>query len=287
MNILTKKTLLQKILLYIFLIIFCIPFIMPFLYMLSTSLKTDDQIFDTEVAKRGFMIKDLIPKPITLDNYPNSMKSVPFLQYIKNTIILCFFNVLGAIFSCSLVAYGFARIKFSGRDTLFFLMLATMALPAQVTMIPVFIIFKNLGWYDTFLPLIVPAFFGNAFFIFLLRQFFMTIPDELSEAAKIDGASEWKIFWQIVLPLAKPALATVALFQFLATWNDFFTPLLYINNPMKYTIAYGLQQFMSSYSGRWAELMAASCIFILPIIIIFFLAQKTFVQGIATTGGKS
>lgn len=287
MNILTKKSPLQLAFLYIFLIIFCLPFMMPFAYMVSTSLKGDAQIFDAKVAERGFMAKDLVPKPFVWNNYPKSMKSVPFLQYIKNTLKLCILNVIGAVISCSMVAYGFARIKFAGKETWFFIMLSTMALPVQVTMIPVFVIFKNLGWYDTFLPLIIPSFFGNAFFIFLLRQFFMSIPEELSEAARIDGANEWKIFYQIVLPLAKPALATVALFQFLATWNDFFYPLLYLNNPMKYTIAYGLQQFMSSYGGRWAELMAASCVFTIPIIIIFFLAQKTFVQGIATTGGKN
>ncbi|MBR4748011.1 MAG: carbohydrate ABC transporter permease [Abditibacteriota bacterium] len=287
MDIINKKTPLQKALLYIFLIVFCLPFMMPFVYMVSTSLKGDDQIFDPAQAERGFRVSDLVPDPVVWDNYPQSMKSVPFLQYIKNTIVICFFCVIGAVLSSSMVAYGFARMKFAGRDALFYTMLATMALPGQVTMIPVFVIFKNLGWYDTFLPIIVPSFFGGAFFIFLLRQFFMTIPEELSEAARLDGASEWTIFSRVILPLAKPALATVALFQFIGSWNDFFGPLLYINNPMKYTIAYGLQQFMSSYGGRWAELMAASCVFTLPIIVIFFLAQKTFVQGIATTGGKS
>ena len=287
MDIINKKTPLQKALLHIFLIVFCLPFMMPFVYMVSTSLKGDEQIFDPAQAERGFVVKDLIPDPFVWDNYPKSMQSVPFLQYIKNTIVICFCCVIGAVISSSMVAYGFARMKFAGRDALFYTMLATMALPGQVTMIPVFVIFKNLGWYDTFLPIIVPSFFGGAFYIFLLRQFFMTIPEELSEAARLDGASEWTIFSRVILPLAKPALATVALFQFIGSWNDFFGPLLYINNPMKYTIAYGLQQFMSSYGGRWAELMAASCVFTLPIIVIFFLAQKTFVQGIATTGGKS
>lgn len=287
MDIINKKTPLQKALLYIFLIIFCLPFMMPFVYMISTSLKGDDQIFDPAQAERGFAIQDLIPDPVMWDNYPKAMQSVPFVQYIKNTIVLCFFSVIGVVISSAMVAYGFARMKFAGRDALFYMMLATMALPGQVTMIPVFVIFKNLGWYDTFLPIIVPCFFGSAFYVFLLRQFFMTIPEELSEAARIDGAGEWTIFSRVILPLAKPALATVALFQFIGSWNDFFGPLLYLNNPMKYTIAYGLQQFMSSYGGRWAELMAASVVFTLPIIIIFFLAQKTFVQGIATTGGKN
>jgi multiple sugar transport system permease protein len=146
--------------------------------------------------------------------------------------------------------------------------------------------FRALGWYGTFLPLIVPAFFGNPFYIFLLRQFFQTIPEDLAEAARIDGAGEWRIFHQIMLPLAKPALATCALFQFLGTWNDFFGPLLYINDPEKYTVAYGLQQYLSSYGGEWAQLMAVACIFTIPIIILFFLAQRTFIQGISTTGTK-
>jgi len=191
------------------------------------------------------------------------------------------------VFSSALVAYGFARLKFKGRDALFFIMISTMALPAEVTMVPVFTLFRIVGWYGTFLPLIVPYFAGNALFIFLLKQFFQTIPEELAEAARMDGSSELRIWWQIMLPLAKPALATVALFQFLATWNDFFGPLLYINDPSRYTLAYGLQQFMSSYGGKWAQLMAGSCIFTIPIIVLFFLAQRTFIQGIATTGGKN
>jgi len=166
-------------------------------------------------------------------------------------------------------------------------MISTMALPGQVTMIPVFTLFRELGLYGTFLPLIIPSLFGNAFFIFLLRQFFRTIPEELAEAARVDGASEWTIFTRVMLPLAKPALATCALFQFLHTWNDFFGPLLYIDNPDRYTLAYGLQQFMSSYGGKWAQLMAGASIFTVPIILLFFFAQKTFIQGISTTGSKA
>ena len=165
-------------------------------------------------------------------------------------------------------------------------LLMSMALPGQVTMIPQFLLFSELGWYGTLLPLIIPSFFGVPFFIFLLRQFFMTIPEELLEAARLEGASEWQILWQVVLPLSKPALATCALFQFLHTWNDFFGPLLYLNNPEHYTLAYGLQQFLSSYGGQWAQLMAASTMFIAPVIVLFFLTQKTFIQGIATTGSK-
>jgi multiple sugar transport system permease protein len=169
---------------------------------------------------------------------------------------------------------------------MFLVMIATMALPGQVTMIPVFSLFRSLGWYGTYLPLIVPAFTASAYYVFLLTQFFKTVPTEMSEAAKVDGANEWTIFRRLVLPLSKPALATCALFQFIGTWNDFLGPLLYVNDPAKYPLAYGLQQFVSHYGGFFAQLMAAATIFTLPIIVLFFFAQKTFIQGISTTGGK-
>jgi multiple sugar transport system permease protein len=206
--------------------------------------------------------------------------------YLRNTLVLCIGTVVGAVASSALVAYGFAKIEFAGRGVLFAIMIATMALPGQVTMIPVFSLFRSLGWYGTYLPLIVPAFTASAYYVFLLTQFFRTIPTEMSEAARVDGAGEWTIFRQLVLPLSKPALATCALFQFIGTWNDFLGPLLYVNDPAKYPLSYGLQQFVSHYGGFYAQLMAASTIFTLPIIILFFFAQKTFIQGIATTGGK-
>ncbi|MCW3060045.1 MAG: sugar transporter permease, partial [Capsulimonas sp.] len=193
----------------------------------------------------------------------------------------------GAVFSSALVAYGFGRLEFRGKSALFMLMIATIALPAQVTMVPVFALFRWLHWYGTYLPLIVPAFCGAPFYIFLLTQFFRKLPSELAEAARLDGASEWRIFWQIMLPLSKPALATCALFQFLGTWNDFLGPLLYINDPKRYTLAYGLQQLLSTHGSEWASLMADSTIFIIPIVILFFFTQKTFVSGIATTGSKN
>jgi multiple sugar transport system permease protein len=271
----------------VFLLILCIPFVLPLAWMLSTSLKDDSQIYARGGQQSAVSLRSLIPTPAKWSNYAEAVKTVPVGTYLKNTLFLCAANVLGAVLSSAVVAYGFARMRFRGRDALFMLMIATMALPGQVTMIPVFALFRFLGWYGTFLPLVVPAFCGNAFYIFLLRQFFRTIPEELAEAARIDGAAEWRIFWQLMLPLAKPALATCALFQFLGTWNDFFGPLLYINDPSRYTLAYGLQQFMSSYGGEWAQLMAGASIFTVPIIILFFLAQRTFIQGIATTGGKA
>ena len=276
----------RRVLTHVVLLALCVPFAMPLVWMLSTSLKTDAQIFPREGESKTLSFHSLLPDPVEWSNYPKALKTVPFGTYLQNTLFLCAMNVIGAVFSSAVVAYGFARLKFPGRDALFLVMISTMALPGQVTMIPVFAMFRMLGWYGTFLPLFVRSFFGNPFYVFLLRQFFRTIPEDLAEAARIDGAGEWRIFSRIMLPLAKPALAVVALFQFLGTWNDFFGPLLYINDPSRYTLAYGLQQFMSSYGGKWAQLMAGACVFTVPIILLFFLAQKTFIQGISTTGGK-
>jgi multiple sugar transport system permease protein len=277
----------QRLVTHVVLIALCVPFALPLVWMLATSLKGDAQIFAREGQTQTLSVRSLLPSPIQWSNYPAALQTVPFGTYLQNTLFLCAMNVLGAVLSSAIVAYGFARIQFPGRDVLFLVMISTMALPGQVTMIPVFAMFRWLGWYGTFLPLFVPSFFGNPFFIFLLRQFFRTVPEDLAEAARIDGAGEWRIFWQVMLPLARPALAVVALFQFLGTWNDFFGPLLYINDPSRYTLAYGLQQFMSSYGGKWAQLMAGACVFTLPIILLFFLAQKTFIQGISTTGTKT
>ena len=269
------------------LVVLCLPFVLPLVWMISTSLKPDAQIFSQGAKETAALIRDLIPHPVKWSNYSEAVHTVPLGAYLRNTLMLCAANVIGAVLSSAIVAYGFGRLKFWGRDALFMVMVATMAMPGQVTMIPIFALFRWLGWYGTFLPLIVPSFCGSAFYIFLLRQFMRIIPEELAEAARIDGAGECRIFGQIVLPLATPALATCALFQFLSTWNDYFGPLLYINDPSKYTLAYGLEQFMSSYGGEWAQLMAGACIFTLPVIVLFFLTQRTFIQGIATTGGKA
>lgn len=268
------------------LIMLAIPAALPMLWMLSTSLKADTQVYATS-SGGGFSLSSLIPSPAVWSNYPKALATVPFDQYLRNTLMLGVVCVIGAVVSSAFVAYGFARIDFRGRNILFGLLIATMALPGQVTMIPVFELFRNLGWYGTYLPLVVPAFGGAPFFVFLMVQFFKTLPEDLFESARLDGAGELRIFVQMVLPLAKPALATCALFQFLGTWNDFMGPLIYINDPSKYTLAYGLQQFMSAYGGQWAQLMAASIVFTLPIIVLFFFAQRTFIQGIATTGGKN
>ncbi len=219
-------------------------------------------------------------------NYPSGLTFIPFTRYLLNTLLICALVVAGTLLSCSLVAYGLARIRWRGRNALFYVIIATMMLPFQVTMVPIFVVFARLGWVDSVLPLIVPAFFGNAFFIFLLRQFFLTIPDELADAARIDGCSEWDIYWRVVLPLAKPALATVGLFAFMNTWNDYVGPLIYLSDASKYTLSLGLASFSSQYGSYPGMLMAVTAVMTIPIIILFFLAQRTFIQGITLTGIK-
>lgn len=227
------------------------------------------------------------PAPGAPPRPPNPEQDAGFPQFFANTVIVCVLGVIGTVLSNALVAYGFARLKWRGRDAFFALTLATMMVPFPVLMVPLYGLFKELGWIGTLLPLWVPAWFGGAFNIFLLRQFFRTIPEELSEAARIDGASEWRIFWRVILPLSKPVLAVVALFHFLYAWNDFLGPLLYLTRRPTYTLALALQQYQSQQGGvQWHHLMAASAVVILPVVVLFFFTQKTFVQGIATTGSK-
>lgn len=264
---------------YIILTVGAIVVSIPFLWMVSTSLKTLEDVW--------VIPPQWIPKPAIWKNYVDALTVMPFLKYTINTLIITIGTIIGTLLSASLVAYGFSRLRFPGRDVLFVLLLATMMIPGQVTLIPTFILFKYLGWIDTFLPLIVPSFFGgSAFAVFLLRQFFMTIPVELDEAATLDGCSPLGIYWRIILPLSKPALGTLAIFVFMFCWNDFLGPLIYINSMDKRTIALGLNSFLGMYGGDWNLMMAASVIFLLPCLIIFFLAQKAFVQGIVVGGIK-
>jgi multiple sugar transport system permease protein len=210
-----------------------------------------------------------------------------FWVYFKNSLIIAFFTIVGALVSNAPVAYAFARLKFPGRDLLFIIVLATLMLPYQVTMIPLYLLFNDiLGWKNTFLPLLVPAFFANAYDVFLLRQFFRTIPEEMCDAARVDGASEWQIFTRIILPLSVPVLATVSVFTFLYAWNDFTGPLLFLDKPSMFTMALGLRDFQVQRTMVWNQLMAASVVFTIPIVIAFFFAQKTFIQGIKLTGSK-
>jgi len=225
-----------------------------------------------------------------LDKYINSyrwaLRYIPFDRQLRNTILLVVLNVLGQLFAGSLAAYAFARLNFYGRNFLFGLLLATMMLPAQVTMIPNFVLWKTLGWYDTLRPLWVPAWFGSAFFIFLLRQFFMTIPKELEDAAKIDGCGFFGIYWRIMLPLAAPALATVAIFAFMGAWNEFVQPLVYLSDERLFPLSLGLNQFRQEQAAEWSWLMAASTMMMLPVIAVFFFCQRYFIQGVTLTGLK-
>jgi multiple sugar transport system permease protein len=253
--------------------------IFPFLWLVSTSLKQQSQIF--------LYPPQWIPNPIRWENYSEALTQLPFARYTLNTLVITVFTMAGVLLTSSLAAYGFARTHFPGRDIIFMVLLSTLMLPYAVIMIPQYIMFKYLGWIDTNLPLIVPFWFGGGIFnIFLLRQFFRTIPPDLIEAARIDGAGELRIYAQIVLPLAGPALAVVAIFTFINTWNDFLGPLIYLSSQDKFTIALGLSAFKGLFSTRWEYLMAASTVMITPIIVLFFLTQRYFVQGIAMTGTK-
>jgi multiple sugar transport system permease protein len=253
-------------------------FALPFLWMVSTSLKPDRQVFAFP--------PQWLPRPIRWDNYPGALHAFPFWRYLGNTLLLCGATVVGSLISCALPAYAFARIPFRGREVLFVLMLCTIMLPAQATMLPVFLLFRWLGWIGSFRPLWVPTFFGNAFYIFLLRQFFRTIPRDLSDAARIDGCGEGGIFWRIVLPLSKPALASVALFSFIGTWTDFLGPLVYLHDERQFTLALGLTSFLGRHGAEWNLLMAAATVVTAPLILLFLLTQRTFVKGVALTGLK-
>ncbi len=273
-----RAKLISKVLAYIILSGLSVIYILPFLWLVSTSLKPDHLLYKFPPV--------WIPNPIQWSNYPKALQYITFFTYLKNTLTICTFATLGTLISCSLVAYSFARIDWDGRDIFFIVMLSTMMIPYQVTMIPLFIVFKKLNWLNTFRPLIIPYYFGSPFYIFLLRQFFMTIPIELADAARIDGCSELGIYRRVILPLSKPALATVALFSFVAHWHDFLAPLIYLKDDTKYTLSLGLQQFQRQYGAEWSLLMATSVVITIPIIILFFFTQRTYIQGITLTGMK-
>jgi ABC-type glycerol-3-phosphate transport system permease component len=253
-------------------------FLVPFLWMVSSALKPNYQIF--------VVPPQWIPNPPRWENFTEALTILPFGRYTLNTLVITVLTIIGHVLSCSVVAYGFARLRARFRDGLFVVVLATMMLPYPATMVPLYILFKNLGWVNTILPLVVPAFFGSAFYIFLLRQFFLTVPVEIEEAARIDGANVLQIIFRVILPLSFPALATVGIFTFQAAWNDFLPPLIYLQNQQLYTITLGLNLFRTTYTTNWAYLMAASLVTMLPVIIVFLLAQKAFIEGITLTGLK-
>ena len=254
-------------------------FLVPFIWMLSTSLKEPSQIF--------VFPPEWIPRPFVPQNYVIAWKAFPTLGFFKNTVIVTLSAILGTLISSSLVAFGFARLRFRGRDILFLVLLATMMLPWHVTLIPLYLIFNKLKWINTLKPLIVPEFFASPFYVFLLRQFFMTIPLDMDDAAKIDGCGFFAIYWRILLPLAKPALGVIAMFSFTSGWNEFTRPLIYLNTLDKMTIAVGLRAFQSQLGiQRMQDLMAVSVMSIIPILIVFFAGQTYFVAGITMTGMK-
>ncbi|MEN9938412.1 MAG: hypothetical protein RLZZ387_4991 [Chloroflexota bacterium] len=254
--------------------------LLPFFWMLSTALKRAEEVYLSPPV--------WIPSPPQFVNFYTALTRVPFHIYAVNTAIIVVAVMVGTLLSCSFAAYGFARLKAPGKDTIFMLVLATLMLPGAVTLVPTYLMFNAIGWVGTFLPLIAPAYFGSAFFIFLLRQFYMSIPAELEEAAKIDGASVYRIWWSIMLPLSQPVLATVAVFTFVGTYNDFFTPLIYLNDEEQRTIAVALSYFSGSprIGPQMHLMMAAVTVSILPPLLLFMAAQRYFVRGIVMSGIK-
>lgn len=269
----------SKILIIFILCVIGFVMFIPFLWLVSSSLKPMEDIW--------VFPPKWIPNPPRWDNYYNALTYLPFVRYILNTLFITFMVLVGVLLTSSIAGYAFARLRFPGKDFIFYVLLSTMMLPYIVTLIPIYIMFKNLGWLDTYKPLIIPAYFGGgAFNIFLFRQFFMGIPQELVDSARIDGASEPSIFFRIIIPLSMPVVVTIAIFTFLGTWNDFMGPLLYLQSPQKLTVAVGLSYFRGMYSTQWNYLMAASTVMIIPPIILFLLAQRYFVRGIVLTGLK-
>jgi ABC-type glycerol-3-phosphate transport system permease component len=270
---------------HIILIILAASFMLPFYWMVSSALKDDSQVYTVPPV--------WIPNPAHWNNFVDAWLQYDFNSYIINTVTRYAVPVtLGVTLSSAIVAYGFSRLRWPGRDVLFFICLTTMMVPFQVTMVPLFIIYKRLGWLNTYLPLVVPGYFGVPYFIFMLRQFFLTIPEELSDAARIDGAGELGILFRIILPLARPALTVVALFQFMGAWNDYLGPLIYINKDKLYPLALAIDHLRSQLAGvgiapmAYPYLMAVSTVGTIPILIGFFFTQRTFIEGISLTGLK-
>jgi len=254
-------------------------FLVPLFWMVRTSLMPGGEVFLQPIR--------WIPSRLLWENYPKALKVIPYLTFLRNSILITSLSIVGAIFSSCLVAYAFARLNGPGKRVWFTLLLITMMLPDAVRLVPTYLLFRVFGWLDTYKPLIVPHFFGSAFYIFMLRQFYLTLPRELDDAAKIDGCSFFGIFWRLILPLSKPAVATVAIFSFYNSWNDFMEPMIYLNTMEKYTLPLGLTFFVN-VRGRteWNLLMAASVLPIIPCVVLFFLSQRFFVQGVSLTGLK-
>lgn len=276
---------LVEILKYVVLLTLAITFLLPFYWMLSSAVKNDSQVYTVPPV--------WFPVPQQWNNFWDAWNSENYWLFTYNTVVMYAIPAtIGSVLSSSLVAYSFSRLRWIGRDTLFGILIATLMIPGWVRLVPLFIIFKQIGWLNTFLPLVVPHFLGNAFFIFLLRQFFMSLPTELSDAARIDGANELQTMFRIILPLSVPALAVVALFTFMDAWNDYLGPLIYVNVEEKWVLALGVQRLRSAVAEignrqlAYPYLMAVSSIITLPIFLAFFFAQRTFIEGISVTGLK-
>lgn len=263
---------------YLIIVLFTIAYVVPFLWLFSGALKSNQQLFHVPLI--------WIPHPFHWSNFVVAFSQFPFLLYLRNTLLIVILNIIGTALSSSIVAYGFACIPWNHRDSVFIIVLVTMMLPFPVIMIPLFILFTKFGWIGTFLPLIVPAFFSTPFNIFLFRQFFIGIPKELIQSAKIDGAREFYIYRRIVLPLSRAAVTTVVIFQFLFSWSDFIGPLVFLTNNKLYTLSLGVQQIMSQNDPRWTLLMAVGVSMTVPVLIIFFVLQRYFIEGITLSGIK-
>ncbi len=265
-----------RLLIYFVLAAGALVILVPFSWTITTALKTTQQTLKIPIV--------WIPDPVVWKNFADAWNAKPFATFYANSLIISILNIIGQILSCSLVAYGFARIRFPGRNVLFLVVLSTLMIPFHILIIPRFVLFKTLGWLDSLLPLIIPSFFGGAFNIFLLRQYFMSIPLELDDAARIDGCGHWGIFWRIILPLSKPALGAVMVFEFLDSWDDFLGPLIYISKEANYTVALGLAAFRNDYFVEWNLFMAAAAVAMAVPLVIFFIAQKYFIEGVQLTG---
>ena len=253
-------------------------YLAPFLWMVCTALKTKAELYAYPEA--------VFPKEVVFTNFSGVFAAVPYLKYLMNTLLISVSCAAGYTLTASMVAYSMSKINWFGRKWLFPLIIGTMMIPSQVTMIPLYMTYQRMGVVGTYLPLILPAFCGGPYYIFLLRQFFRTIPDCLTEAARMDGAGEARIYAAVVLPLCVPALVSIAIFAFMAAWGDFFNPMLYLNDQEKYTVSLGLYAFMADHKVEWGQLMAASTMFTIPTILLFFFAQRSFIEGIAVTGVK-
>ena len=279
MNKLKLKKQIKNGLFFLMVAVLVIIFVSPFMVMFLTSFKTNSDAFTIPVK--------LLPRKWITDNFPAAFAAIPYFKYMVNTIFITVLSVAGQVLVTPLVAYSLSKIKWKGADIISGLVMATMMIPITVTMVPLYKIYSKLGLTNTYIPLILPAFFGKAFYIVLVRQFFNGVPNSLIEAARIDGANHFTCYWRIAMPLCKPVLTTIGIYAFLDAWSDYLYPLIFITKPERYTLSLGLQQYLIEYSIDWSRLMAAALVFVLPVIVCFAVFQRNFVEGIATSGLKA